>query len=542
MNGNEILARSLLEFGIEDIFYLMGGPMLECEAECERLGIRMIDVRHEQAAAMMCNAYARIKRAPSVCMAASGPGTMNLVTGVATAFADAAPVIALGGSSPIRGMGTGSFQETDQVALFRPITRWADRCPEPQLLPEFIAMAFSMAFGSRPGPVYLDLPADMLHRDVPEESIRWRDRPATRFRPAGSDADIERAVELLTDAERPVLLSGSGVLWSGADRELQSFAETFRTPFFTTPQGRGVIAEDHELSFLGARSTAFREADVIITVGTRQNYVVSFMRPPRWSPKASLIQIDIDPAEIGRNRNPAVGIVGDARAVLTQLVAAGAGRELNVASAEWYARLSEISEPKLLQQEQRMALDSQPIHPLRLCKEVRDILPRDGILSVDGQEILTYARQSIPFYQPHSLNSGPYGCMGVGLPFGLGAKLAAPDKTVIVLHGDGSFGMNAMEMDTAVRHDIPLVCVISNNAGWAAGSADRPTIGRELGHTRYDTMFESIGCHGEFVERASDIRPALERALASGKPAVVNVNTDPAARAQGVSFAMYDAI
>jgi thiamine pyrophosphate-dependent acetolactate synthase large subunit-like protein len=542
MRGNEILARCLLRHGIEDIFYLMGGPMLECEAECERLGIRMIDVRHEQAASMMCNAYSRIKRAPSVCMAASGPGTMNLVTGVATAFADSAPVIALGGASPIRGAGMGAFQETDQVALFRPITRWAERCVETHLLPEYVDMAFALAFGSRPGPVYLDLPADVLYRDVPEEWIRWRDEPVVRARAGGSDDDIERAVNLLTQAERPVLVSGSGILWSGAERELQRLVEALRIPFYTTPHGRGVIAEDHELCFLGARSEAFREADVILTVGTRHNYVVSFMRAPRWNAVADLIQIDIDPAEIGRSRQPAVGIVGDAKTVLTQLLTAREGCTETASSQAWCTHLRGINERKLRQQEERMAVDSEPIHPLRLCKEVRDILPRDAILSVDGQEILTYARQSIPFYEPHSLNSGPYGCMGVGLPFGLGAKLAAPDKTVVVLHGDGSFGINAMEMDTAVRHGIPVVCVISNNGGWAASKADRPIIGRELGYTRYDTMFETIGCHGEFVERPSDIRPALERALASGKPAVVNVITDSAARAQGVSFAMYDAI
>jgi acetolactate synthase-1/2/3 large subunit len=303
-----------------------------------------------------------------------------------------------------------------------------------------------------------------------------------------------------------------------------------------------VIAEDHELSFLGARSTAFREADVVITVGTRQNYVTSFMRPPRWNAAADLIQIDIDPAEIGRNRQPAVGIIGDAKAIVAQLVAASEGRPLNPSSDDWRARLSEISDRKMREQESRMALDTQPIHPLRLCREVRDILPRDGILCVDGHEILTYARQSIPYYEPHSLNSGPYGCMGVGLPYGIGAKVAVPEKIVLVLHGDGSFGMNAMEMDTAVRLDIPVVCVISNNAGWAADKGDGATIGRELGHTRYDVMFESIGCHSEFVERPADIRPALERAIVSDKPAVVNVITDPTARSQGANFAMYESI
>lgn len=544
MNGNEIVARALSRHEVQDIFYLMGGPMLECEAACQHGGIRMIDVRHEQAAAMMCNAYARLTRGPSVCMAASGPGTANLVTGVATAFVDSAPVIAIGGSSPLRGAGMGAFQETDQVSLFRPITRWSERCTDTHRIPEFIDMAFAQAFGSRPGPVYLDLPGDMLYRDVPDESIQWGHGPVSRVRPVAGDAEIERAADLLAHAERPVLMSGSGIIWSDADPQLRDFVETFQLPFYTTPHGRGVIAEDHALSFLGARSTAFREADVIVTVGTRQNYVTSFMRPPRWNAEADLIQIDIDPAELGRSRQPTVGIIGDAQTVLAELVAAAHSRTPGAGSGDWRARLAQINETKQREQEARMMNDSEPIHPLRLCKEVRDILPRDGILSVDGQEILTYARQSIPFFAPHSLNSGPYGCMGTGLPLGLGAKVAAPDKTVIVLHGDGSFGMNAMEMDTAMRHDIPVVCVISNNGGWsAAATAKRPVIGRDLGYTRYDSMFESIGCHAEFVERPSDIRPALERALSSGKPAVVNVTTDSSARAGGVTFAAgYDAI
>lgn len=186
-----------------------------------------------------------------------------------------------------------------------------------------------------------------------------------------------------------------------------------------------------------------------------------------------------------------------------------------------------------------MRADTRPIHPLRLCREVRDYLPADAVLCVDGQEILTYARQSIPFFLPHSLNSGPFGCMGVGLPLALGAKVAMPDTPVLVLHGDGSFGLNAMEMDTAVRHRVPVVCVISNNAGWTARQAHLK-VGRELGFTRYDKMFEAIGCHGEFVDDPAEIRPALDRAFASGRPAVVNVITDPEARATTTQFALYE--
>ncbi|HEV2440695.1 MAG TPA: thiamine pyrophosphate-binding protein [bacterium] len=538
MTGNEILARALKDHGVDVIFFLMGGPMIDCENACNQREIRMIDVRHEQAAAMMANAYSRLRRRPAVCMACSGPGATNLVTGVANAFVDSAPVIAIGGSSPVSQTGMGAFQETDQVSIFRPITRWAERCPDPRRIPEFVDMAFRAAFGGRPGPVYLDMPGDVLYREVPDDQVRWTSAAAgERHRPQGDAALVERAVALIAASARPVLISGSGVLWAEAESELRALAERARLPFYTTPQGRGVIPEDHPLCYLGARGTAWREADLIVLAGTRQNYVVGYIRPPRVNPKATLIQIDIDPAEIGRNRHADVGIVGDAKAVLAQLVAAGDGRFHPERRDGWTSSLAGEDEEKRAEQEKRMATGNRPIHPLRLCREIRDFLPRDAVLCVDGQEILNYARSAIPFHAPHSLNSGPYGCMGVGLPFGLGAKAAKPDALVVVLHGDGSFGLNAMEMDTALRHRLPVICVISNNGGWTA--TDRQKTGRDLGFTRYDLMFGAIGCHAEYVEDPDLIRPALERAAASGKPAIVNVVTDPTARAQTARYADY---
>jgi len=537
MTGNEILARCLKNHRVEVIFFLMGGPMIDCENACLGHEIRMIDARHEQAAAMMAIAYSRLRRQPSVCMACSGPGSTNLVTGIATAFADSAPVVAIGGSSPVSQWGMGAFQETDQVALFRPITRWADRCYDARRIPELVETAFRHAFGSRPGPVYLDMPGDILYRDVAEDQVRWTPAVAVRRRPPGEPHLVRRALDLIAGSERPVLVSGSGVLWSQAEEELRGLVERANIPFYATPQGRGAIPEDHPLCFLGARGAGWREADLIVLVGTRQNYVIGFARPPRWNAGAKLIQIDIDPAEIGRNRYADVGIVGDVKAVLAQFLDAADDDFKPERRKSWISHLADQDEEKRAELGRRMSTDERPIHPLRLCKEVRDFLPRDAILCVDGQEILNYARGAIPFYAPHSLNSGPYGCMGVGLPFGLGAKVAMPDKLVVVLHGDGSFGLNAMELDTALRHHLPVLCVISNNGGWAA--TDRFKVGRELGFTRYDLMFAAIGCHAEYVEEPSLIRPALERAVASGNPAVVNVVTDPGARAQTVRFADY---
>jgi thiamine pyrophosphate-dependent acetolactate synthase large subunit-like protein len=537
MTGSQILAAALREHGVEHVFFLMGGPMIDAENACEDAGIAMVDVRHEQAAAMMANAYSRLRRQPGVCMAASGPGTTNLATGVAHAFVDGAPVIALGGSSPVSQYGLGAFQELDQLSMMRPITRWAERAYDPRRIPELVAAAFRHAFAAQPGPVYLDLPGDVLYGEVEPAEVRWVRPLRERQRPQGDTRLVERALRLLERAERPVLVSGSGVLWSDAAAALEAWVERSGIPFWTTPQGRGVVPEDHRLCFLSARATAFREADLVLVIGTRLNYMLDFGRPPRMSQDARLVQVDIDPDELGRTRDVDVGILGDAHAVLEQLLDTAGGR-LAGRYDRWVAYLAEINEEKRLDAERAMATGQLPIHPLRLCREVRDFLDREAILSVDGQEILNYGRQSIPTYLPgHRLNSGPFGTMGVGLPFGLGAKVARPDRQVVVLHGDGSMGLNAMELDTAVRHGLDVVTVVSNNGGWTA--ADRRKVGRDLGWTRFDLLAKALGCHGEHVEHPDAIRPALERAAASGRPAVVNVVTDPQARARTAPFARY---
>jgi thiamine pyrophosphate-dependent acetolactate synthase large subunit-like protein len=314
-------------------------------------------------------------------------------------------------------------------------------------------------------------------------------------------------------------------------------------PFYTTPISRGLVAEDHPLALLHARSTAFAEADVVLAVGTRFNWVVQFGRPPRFAADLKVIHVDINPTQLGHNRTVDVPIVGDARAVLEQLRAEADGTIDARRYAAWVGRLQTFDREKGAEMELAMSTDQVPIHPLRLCKEVRDFLRRDAILVVDGQEILNYGRQSIPTFRPgRRLNSGAFGCMGVGLPFGVGAKAARPDAQVVVLHGDGSYGLNAMEIDTAVRHKIPVVVVISNNGGWTADTPwarPLPKPGRRLGYTRYDRAAQELGAHGEFVEKAHEIRPALERAWASGRVAVVNVVTDDKARAQTVRFSAY---
>jgi acetolactate synthase-1/2/3 large subunit len=519
ITGSEVLAQALRSQGVDTMFYLMGGPMLETEAACIQLGIRAIDHRHEQAAAFAAHAWTRVTRRPGVCMAASGPGATNLLTGVATAFTDCAPLVAIGGSSPRVYLGMEAFQEIDQLAVFKPVTKWAERCYDAKRIADVIATAFRQATSGRPGPVYVDMPGDVLGEKVEAEAVKypaaWKPAPRT----LGDPGAIKEAIALLARAQRPIIVAGSGVWWSDGAAALRAFA------------------------FLNARSKAFTETDLVLAVGTRFNWVVQFGRPPRFAADMKVIHVDVNPAELGHNRAVDVPIAGDARAVLEQLRAEAEGKLNPKLYAAWTGKLRTLDAEKGAEQDKAMSRDEVPMHPLRLCKEVRDFLKRDAILVVDGQEILNFGRQAIPTYTPgHRLNSGAFGTMGVGLPYGVGAKIAKPDKQVLVLHGDGSFGINAMDIDTAVRHNIPVVTVISNNGGWTADapwSRPLPKPGRNLGFTRYDRLAMDLGAHGEFVEKPHDIRPALERAFASGKPAVVNVITDHKARAQTVRFSAY---
>jgi acetolactate synthase-1/2/3 large subunit len=540
VSGNELVVRALKDEQVDTVFYLTGGPMVDVAAGCLE-NFRAVDVRHEQAAAMAAHAYSRVLGKPGVCFAASGPGTTNLITGVGNAFLDAVPVVALGGASAISQDGMGAFQEMDQVGMFKPITKHAERVIDVRRIPEIINKAFRIATSGQPGPVYVDLPGDVLYNRVDESEVLFPKRPHSVPRISGDPALITRAIAMLREAKRPLVLTGTGIIWSGAMQELKEFVELSGIPFYTTPQGRGVIEEDHELSFLGARNNAWKEADVVLIVGTRLNFIVGFGLPPRWAEDVKIIQVDISDEEIGRNRPVEIGIVGDAKMVLRQMIDEGRDAFKGKRNSAW---LETLRSHDTRAQEKSVALlnsNSEPIHPLRLCKEVRDFMDRDAIIIVDGHEILNFARQSIPIHAAgHSVNAGPNGCMGVAVPFGLGAKVAKPNTQVIVLSGDGSFGMNGMEIDTMVRHNIPAMTVISNNGGWAG--LGTMNAGRDLGFSRYEKMAEVFGGYGEYVEKPSDIRPALERAAASGKPSVINVITDPKARSSTVSFANYRAI
>ncbi len=540
LTGNDILAQCLKAQGVKDIFFIMGGPMLDAETACINEGIRLIDTRHEQGAAYMAQGYSRVTQGPGVCMAASGPATLNFSTGLANALIDCCPVVALGGSSPIGQFGRQVFQEIDQVKALEGCVKYADRVHNLKRLPQQVNFAFQKAMNGKPGPVYLDFPGDVLYTAVDEAQVDWSymGRPIIRARPYAEPKALNALVDAIGKARQPVIVSGSGVLWSQAWDEMKAFVEKAGIPFYTTPQGRGVVPDDHPYSYLTMRNDAFREADLILVLGTRTNYVIGHALPPRFSADATVARIEIDPEEMGNSaRNIDIPVVGDCKSVLQQLCEAVDARTADRFQG-WRQKLADGEAKKRTRAGGNYPTDGD-IHPLRLCEEIKNFMQREAILSVDGQEILNFGRQSIPTFVPgHRLNSGPFGTMGVGLPFAVGAKAAKPNAQVICLHGDGSFGQNAMELDTAVRHKLPLLCVISLNGGWTA-DPEHNKPGRDLGYTRYDKMAEALGCYAEYVEEPEDIRPALQRAwkkVEEGMVGFVNVKTDYRARATTVRF------
>ena len=531
VDGSYLVARTLKEEGVEHLFFLMGGPNYEIINNSEDFGIKTIDFRHEQAASMAAHGYARVTGRPGVTTAASGPGTLNLLTGQYTAFVDCAPMITLGGAGPISDFGRDGFQEIDQVGIFEPVSKAVMRPTDPARYPEQVSAAFRTATSGRPGPVYIDCNEDVLYGKVDEADAAAPPRAVGRARPSGDPDLVRQAVKLLSEASSPMIFAGGGVWWSQAYDELRQFVERTGIPFYTSPMSRGLLPDDHEMSFPAARSGAFRQADVVLVVGTRFNWMMTFGN--RIATTSKIIQIDIHGAELGHNRSIDIGIEGDAKAVLKQMIDdVGRSGFESKAESKWIETLRQAD----LDRRERVAplenSEQRPIHPLRLCKELRDVMDRDAIIAVDGNEILHYGRQSVPTYFPgHRLNSGPSGCMGVGLPYAIGAKIAKPEKQVVALHGDGSLGMNIQDFDTAVRHNLPIVIVVSNNEGWTARVEGIRKPGRELGFTRFDKVAEALGGYGELVEDPNDIRPALERAFDAGVPAIVNVRTDPTARA-----------
>ena len=542
VEGSALVAQAMQREGIEVLFGLAGGPIQDIMGWAPHCGVRPVGVRHEQAATFAAAAYGYVKNQVGVAVLAAGPGVTNGVTGAHVAYDNCLPLLILGGSGPQKGRGTGTFQETENVPMFKGITKMAVQVDSTARLPEYMAMGFRKARSGRPGPVYLDLPSDVLQGTVEEEEVRWVSNYYTLAPPMGHPDQVKRAAELLVRAERPMLIIGKGVRWSEPTLELRQLVETLSMPFLTSPMGRGFIPDDHPLNFGAARSTMMGHADVIVIVGSRLNWVFGFGR--QFPADAKLIHIDIEPEEIGANRGVEVGIIGDAKAVLQQLLVELEGKTAaaaqRAAAGPWLATLREQVEQNAKGLAPLLDSDARPIRTHRLLREVRDIFPRETIYTVDGQLTLASGRQVLGSYTPASrLNSGSNGCMGVGVPFAIGAKLARPEVPVVSINGDCAFGFNAMELETAVRCKLPIVFIVNNNSGIVGANLEarmglpegyEEHVATYLPDIRYDKILEAFGGHTEHVVHPDDIRPALTRAYQAtkqGQVACVNVIADP---------------
>lgn len=532
IDGGQLVVKALQKEGVTHLFTLSGGHLLPIYNACLDAGIKLIDTRHEQAAGHMAEGWSLVTRTMGVCAVTAGPGLTDVITAVANAYQSNTPMIVLGGRSAFKENDIGTLQDIDQMALMKSITKWSRICHQTHRIPEYVSMAFRHAWGGRPGPIYLELPMDILYAKINEDKVIYPTNYRITSRPTGDPETIEKALKIIAQSERPLILAGSGCLWSGAEKSLKAFAEKAGIPVITRCSGRGVLPDSHPLAISGSvrdMIPALMQADTVIALGTRFNFMLMYGR--LFQSQVKIIQVDIESTEIGFNRAIDVGIFGDVKQVLDSLIA----KIPSNPKRQWAADAKKMVNDFMESMRATYNLNSVPMHPRHVAEVVRDIVGGEGVYICDGGDSMLWGSEVFPAERPASaIATGPLGCLGVGLPFALAAKIAEPKRTVVLFSGDGTFGLNGMEFDTAVRHCIPILCIICNDQAWGMikcgqemyFGADR-TCACDLGPVRYDLMVQGLGGHGEFVERLEDIRPAIERALKSGKPACVNVICDP---------------
>ena len=542
VTGARLVVDALKREGVDTVYVLPGDPVGPITIACAKDGMKVIAVRHEQAAAMAAQAHSFLTGRIGVCIAASGVGQTNTLTGIANAYANCWPLLVIGGSAELRRRNMGDFQELPQVEYTSPVTKWAYAAESIQRIPTLINIAIHKAINGRPGPVYLDLPAEMISGTVEEEDVPIPPPVPEPARPLAEPQKVTQALEVLRNAERPLLIVGKGTASSGAEEELLRFVEETRIPFLTSPMAMGMLPPDHPMNVSAARTQALKGADTILLAGARFNWMFHFGQPPRFAPDFKLVQLDIDANEIGTNKPAEVGLVGDAKMVMGQLVEALADTPVSYGESEWLTGLKATADENAQKIEPMLNSDATPLGYYRVLKEIRDVLPKDTIVVADGASTADISRQVIPVWYPrHRMDAGVAGCIGVGVPFAIGAKVAFPDKPVVCLQGDWSFGFNGMDIETAARFDLPIVWVVFRNANidkWVRTNVqevENPTDFKPS--LRFDVMMEALGGHGEYVENPEEIRPALERAFNSGKASLVNVILDPAAGRRQQEFA-----
>jgi acetolactate synthase-1/2/3 large subunit len=530
LHGGRLIARRLRAHGVRKLFTLSGGHLFSIYDGCREEGIEIVDVRHEQSAAFAAEGWAKVTREVGVCALTAGPGVTNGMSPIASAAQNNSPVLVLGGRAPQLRWGQGSLQELDHVPFVRPLVKLAATAADTAEIPGLIDDALRAALTPHSGPAFLDFPLDYVFMEGPE-SPAPEPLPDARRGPAADQRQLDRATALLRDAERPVVMAGTGLYWGHGEGALRELVEALRIPVFLNGLGRGCVPADHELYFSRARSHALREADVALVIGVPLDFRLGF--GGAFAPEAELIVIDVAEPLREHPRAVAAELYGALPPTLEALREGAA--PVSTERADWISSLRALEDERRAAEAAELADERAPLHPMRIYGELRNVLERNAIVIGDGGDFVSFAGRMVDSYEPGCwLDPGPFGCLGSGPGYALAAKLAHPERQVVLLVGDGAFGFSGMEFDTLARHGVAVVAVMGNNGIWAlekhpmeflygysVAATLRPA-------TRYDQVVEALGCHGELVERPGELRPALERAFAAGRPALVNVLTDPA--------------
>lgn len=539
-HGGLVVARQLAAEGVEVIFTLTGGHISPIYEGCKREGIRIVDVRHEQAAVHAADGYARISRRPGVAIVTAGPGVAGAVTGIANAMEAGSPVVVLAGRNPLSTQGLGDLQDMKHVDVVSPICKRVETALELWRVPDVIASAFSAATSPRFGPAFVDLPMDVLMARIhpseapPVEGCRFTHLP-------GADPDaVERAARLLARAERPVVFAGSGAYWCGAEEPLRILVETGDFPVCVNGMARGILPSSHKNLIRLARRPALAEADLIVALGVDFDFRLGFGRTGMLAPNVRVVHVTPEPAKVGFNRSVKLGIASDVRLFLQALLTCQ-GEFARPRGSDWLAHLRRMERSLAVQQQQDMESDAVPIHPMRLVADISRFAKDDAIFIGDGGDIVAMAAGAVrPNAPGHWMDPGPFGCLGVGAPFAMGARVSRPDAQIILILGDGSFGFNGFEFESAARQRLPFVGVIGNDGAWGEmrtfhedvfgpNNMEAQYLSQE---TRYEQVVEGLGGYGRRVERPEEIIPSLKEAYESGGPALVNVIIDPTYRRQ----------
>jgi acetolactate synthase-1/2/3 large subunit len=532
VHGGKLAARALKAAKVDVIFTLSGGHIMPIYDGCLDEGIRVIDVRHEQAAVHAADAWARCNPGRvGVAAITAGPGVTDGVTGIANAWRANSPILVFGGQGPFENLRRGSLQEMDHLGVVRPITKYCDAVYQTKRIPEYVELAIRHAVSGIPGPAYLEIPMDVFMGQV-----EWADAPVPRIkteapRLSPDRAEVRAALEILAHAKRPMVMAGTSVKWSRASRELNRFLSETHIPAFTNGMGRGTVPPDSPEFGNRSRRDALKKSDCVILAGTLLDFRLAFGKT--IPADAKIIQLEMDATLIGQNRQSDVGLVGNLACSFEMLLEEMKNQGVHLDFSAWRDELRAIEVKEEAKVEAALNSNEVPIDPQRMCREVRDWLATldDPIVIGDGGDIVATAAKILPVKREGAwMDPGPLGTLGVGAPFALAAQLAHPNKRVVIVYGDGSFGLNGFEFETAVRFKLPIIGIVGNDAAW--GQMMRPQgsmygwdrlAATELAYTHYERVVEAFGGHGELVERPEQIRPALERAAASGKPALINV-------------------